>query len=208
MKNKNGFTLIELLVAISIIGLLASVILVALTEARKKARDTKRIADITTLQKALEIYITDNGFAPGVSFYGEGASSPGWWDGWWDVSSADANSDGNYFLDFLVTNKIMSKVPVDPLNTTGANTVNELNGPSNDPGYRYAYFVAPQGYVYQGGSCSVNTSAVYMLVATKFESDTSLPPTKFKSPGCSCLWQTAPSFFDTTYSYIVCGGVK
>ena len=60
MKNKQkGFTLIELLVVISIIGLLASVVLVALSGARKKSRDAKRVADLNQLSKAMELYFND-----------------------------------------------------------------------------------------------------------------------------------------------------
>jgi general secretion pathway protein G len=57
MKQKDkGFTLIEILVVISIIGFLASVILVGLNNARIKARDAKRIGDMSQMQKGLEIY--------------------------------------------------------------------------------------------------------------------------------------------------------
>jgi prepilin-type N-terminal cleavage/methylation domain-containing protein len=57
---KQGFTLIELLVVISIIGLLASVVLVSLNSARSKARDTKRKADLAQIAKALEFYYDQN----------------------------------------------------------------------------------------------------------------------------------------------------
>ncbi len=60
MRNKRGFTLIELLVVIAIIGLLSTLAVVSLNSARKKARDTKRVADIRTLQSALELYATEN----------------------------------------------------------------------------------------------------------------------------------------------------
>ncbi len=60
MKQK-GFTLIELLVVVSIIGLLASVVLVSLNGARTKARDAKRSADLNQFNKALELYAADNG---------------------------------------------------------------------------------------------------------------------------------------------------
>lgn len=58
-KNKSGFTLIELLVVIAIIGLLASVVLLALNSARAKARDAKRLADVRQLASAMELYFND-----------------------------------------------------------------------------------------------------------------------------------------------------
>ncbi len=59
-NNQKGFTLIELLVVIAIIGLLASVVLLALNSARVKARDAKRIADVRQLASAQELYSNDN----------------------------------------------------------------------------------------------------------------------------------------------------
>ena len=80
MKNKNseyGFTLIELLVVISIIGLLASVILVSLNGARVKGRDVKRLSDLKQIQTALELYYSDNNHYPITSCSGN-PQSPAW----------------------------------------------------------------------------------------------------------------------------------
>lgn len=53
MKKNSGFTLVELLVVMGIIGVLASIILVALNSTRYKARDTKRKAEISQFGRFL-----------------------------------------------------------------------------------------------------------------------------------------------------------
>src|SRR5512145_815622 len=60
-SKKRGFTLIELLVVVAIIGLLSTIAIVAMSSARAKARDTRRLADIKQLQKALDLYYDSNG---------------------------------------------------------------------------------------------------------------------------------------------------
>ena len=56
--------MIELLVVIAIIGLLASVVLLALNSARAKSRDAKRLGDVRQLSTALELYYNDNSAYP------------------------------------------------------------------------------------------------------------------------------------------------
>jgi len=65
MIKKKGFTLIELLVVVAIIGLLATMSIVALNTARAKARDAKRVGDVKQIQTALELYYNDNSGYPG-----------------------------------------------------------------------------------------------------------------------------------------------
>ena len=68
MFNKSkGFTLIELLVVIAIIGILASIVLISLNDARQNARDVKRIGDLRQFQLAAEIYFDDNSWYPDSS---------------------------------------------------------------------------------------------------------------------------------------------
>jgi len=103
-KKNKGFTLIELLVVISIIGLLASVLLVALNGARSKARDAKRIADLHQLSIAMEEYINDHG--TGIS---------GNWPGWWAQLT---NSCAGWTVPSSnLVPSYMAKVPDDPLST-------------------------------------------------------------------------------------------
>jgi len=55
MKQK-GFTLLELLIVISILGILASFVLVVFPSAQKRARDARRRSDVKQYQTSLEVY--------------------------------------------------------------------------------------------------------------------------------------------------------
>jgi len=56
--------LLELLVVIAIIGIMASIIIVPLSNARAKSRDARRLSDQKQIQLALELYYNTNGRYP------------------------------------------------------------------------------------------------------------------------------------------------
>jgi prepilin-type N-terminal cleavage/methylation domain-containing protein len=115
-SDKKGFTLVELLVVIAIIGLLASIVLVSLNSARKKARDAKRVADIRGIATALGLNFDEHGsytqpeaMCTDTSYGGFGGCGAAGGTGDWD-----ANSD----LRDLITDGFLSSLPKDPTNDT------------------------------------------------------------------------------------------
>jgi general secretion pathway protein G len=117
MKIRKGFTLIELLVVIAIIGILSTLAVVALQNARLKSRDAKRVSDIKQVQTAMELYFAENNSYPATNTVTQVLG---------DENNLCLDKDG--FDDTCaggVANPIfMGQVPKDP--------------PPNDVGYVYA----------------------------------------------------------------------
>src|SRR3989338_6268878 len=116
-ENQKGFTLIELLVVISVIGFLASIILVSLNGVRAKARDAKRIADLKQITTALELFYDNYGKYPRTL----GMPS---WEGHWlkfktclltGVGCQEMVGDNSVIANYQ---SVLAKVPDDPLNKT------------------------------------------------------------------------------------------
>jgi len=80
MKNNKGFTLFELLVTISIIAVLTAVAVVSFGGVNKKARDSRRSADLEKIRIALEAYKQLNNTYP--SAVGNTANLTGYLDKW------------------------------------------------------------------------------------------------------------------------------
>ena len=136
-KKEQGFTLIELLVVIAIIGLLASVVLVALNGARLKSRDTKRQADLAQIVKALELYYSDNNAYVATTYFSS-------WDGA-SVCGTGAGGANLTFCNALVP-KYMSLVPKDPVNIEGGAANYIGDAPPTDEMYMY-YSYNGQSYI-------------------------------------------------------------
>ena len=120
INKRRGFTLIELLVVITIIAVLIGAATVSYSNAQKKGRDSKRKADLKTIQQALELYFQENKYYPG---------GPQWF-GWCKPTSHDE------FKGVLVP-RYINKVPADPLYT----------GTSKDYYYDYGSSVYKLGAV-------------------------------------------------------------
>jgi len=58
IRNKKGFTLIELVVVIAIIGILAAIAIPRFTGVRENANESVVIANLKSIQTAVELYIS------------------------------------------------------------------------------------------------------------------------------------------------------
>lgn len=165
-KNLFGFTIIELLVVISIIGLLASIVLISFPDAAKKARDGTRLQDIGQIFTAIRIYQANNGVFPPIS-------SDTCCNGW-DQGPCDGN---NTFIGALITSGTVDTVPVDPAGGTGTGCY----------GYNY--------YRYDAGSygCDASRGAFFVLGIRNME--TSSRPYS-GSPGWNCSGRNWQDEFD------------
>ena len=113
-----GFTLIELLIVVAILGMLGTLTVAGTGQARLRARDTRRQADMKTLRDALNLYLNQTGLFPA------GHPDPGTC-----ITGTDA------FSTTLIGAGVIKVTPTDPLPAWAA-----------DPAYCYRYVSTDGSY--------------------------------------------------------------
>ena len=135
-----GFTLIELLVVIAILGVISSIVLFMVDDARIKGRDGARKTQSQELVKALEMYFSENGNYPDdgdvdvnagdllstidISFYGTSRY----------INRPPAEDDSRYFYCTDSTRKSMILAVDTEHDKGGTNWCKITRGPGPDYG--------------------------------------------------------------------------
>lgn len=132
MKNK-GFTLIELLVVIAIIGLLSTVIMTSLNQARSKGRDGRRLQDIRAIQQALEMYYDDKGYYP--------------YSGWADADSTSSTYRNRWNTLANNLKPYLKVLPQDPFNRSTSSVTGDYSYSYYSAGYRSSGQTNQQWYM-------------------------------------------------------------
>ena len=138
MNSIRSFTLLELLIVIGILAILASAAVIVLNpvDILKRARDSARITDLKTIDKALAFYQTDGGSSFGTSTViyvsipdssatcaNLGLSSPpSGWSYACALTSTYRKVDGSGWIpvnfDSISIGSPLTVLPIDPINST------------------------------------------------------------------------------------------
>lgn len=114
---RRGFTVVELLIVIVVVSILATITIIGYDNVQRQARDSQRVYDAKSIEKALETYRAENFSLPSHT-----TSS-------WETSSGQP---AGQFLVELVSSDSINKVPVDPINSGN---------------FYYRYYRYPAGYM-------------------------------------------------------------
>lgn len=173
-KNK-GFTLIELLVAIAIILVIASIAMFSLNSAKEKGRDSARMQAIIQINKAISMYILNNGTPPNlgdISCLDTNLPNP-------DCVADQATHTANWLVLEQELSPYISKLEVDPCPSCSANVwdITKIAYAANNEVYDFVY-EAPAGTASYLQTNNLPTTGLtdqgYRIYAKKLESENSM----------------------------------
>jgi prepilin-type N-terminal cleavage/methylation domain-containing protein len=166
LKKNNGFTLIELLVVISIIGLLSTIVLSALSSAKLKARDSKIKQEVTQMRTLMEQNYTDYGSYSYLAF-GNWVTSQANCDANFSQSNGNLSAYGNQAA--LICKEIVANSLIPNFASNSA----------------YAYFAnIGSGAKYSIGAYLPGKGTFYCVGSNGKSSDTTTALNAWTQPGC------------------------
>lgn len=220
-NHSSGFTLIELLVVMGIVAILATVVVVTLnpSELLKQGRDSRRLSDLETLNKALAFYRTDVGGSLGsgstiyVSIPDTSAtcanlglpSLPSGWTYHCASTSTLQSTDGTGWLPVsfkdISFGSPLGTLPVDPINTTSTGDYyTYVIGGTNNSQYELTSVTESQRYNLGGSGDKVSTDGGPDPIAYELGSNLQI------SPFIRTLWTNVGDFETGTDGFGVYGG--
>lgn len=167
-KSTSGFTVVELTIVIAVIAVLATIVLVGYSGVQERARDAKRMNDLTMIAEAIQTYRIKEGHdiqeiagvkpdcgrydVDGVTPLGGGSSNLG--SGWFNFESTSTTNYSVSVLHCLTHKGYLNESFVDP---TGCAST----GGSDAPGYN----CQTTGYAYMKYSCTQGGQTVTYIYA-------------------------------------------
>lgn len=141
--NRSGFTIVELLTVIVVIAILAGITIIAYNGIQARSRDDRRRTDVANIEKAMELYYSDNGTYPKPTGATGSIINPSWY--------TSGDSSWNMLSGLLVGSQAIDAVPVDPRNISNIS-------PLAAGGYSYAVFVNTGSY------CGSSSGQMYLII--------------------------------------------
>jgi len=102
-NKRAAFTLIELLIVIVILGMLATITIASFARGKAKARDSRRVADLNSIQMAVDMFRDTEKRWPGTASSWYQSNHTPWWQG-----------NGNTLFETEIA-LYLSPLPRDPL---------------------------------------------------------------------------------------------
>jgi prepilin-type N-terminal cleavage/methylation domain-containing protein len=183
--GRAGFTIVELLIVIVVIAVLAAIVIVAYNGVQNRANDSRRLQDLKSITKALELYKTSTGSYPNPN---STANASGW----------EVSTDGTSATDFLSvlrTSSTVTRIPVDPRNLGVLPNITPTRASTSFEYFYYKYTAGTNG-------CDSTRGDYYVLGATRM--DTVASGANYPSnPGFSCSgrdWVTTGAWVTGGYT--------